>query len=325
MPASPASSKRSERVTGSVAVGLWCAFAAAALWWGRHTPPVPEQHAEQVEVAARKAAWIERDVKAWTSEHGDRLIPWDRAHGHLAIVIDDVGRELDAHNKLQALRHPLTFSVLPGSTYAAGAQLRLRDDPRRYREIWLHMPMEPIDGAQMHAGHEAEEEFMRTTDDPALLRAKLDRALARVPAAVGVNNHMGSKLTAEPAAMDVVAEQLAARDLLFLDSRTTAETVAADAAARAGVPVASRQVFLDHDPSPQAMQAALAEAVQRAKSEPIVAIGHPSPELAWVLEKGLEEAHAQGVGVYPLSVLIAHTHTPPAARTASVELPARQP
>lgn len=284
----------------------WVLVAATALWFGRETPAPPVEDEEAVAVAERKAAWIRRDVEAWRATHGDRSLPWAKAHGHLAIVIDDVGRELHAHAELQALRYPLTFSILPGSEFAAGAQLRLREDPRRYREIWLHMPMEPLDAAQMQRGDEAKESFMRVDDGPALWRAKLEAAYARVPAAIGVNNHMGSRLSADPAAMDVVAAWVAERELLFLDSRTTAESVAADAARRAGVLSGERQVFLDHDPDPAAMRASLREAIARAKSEPIVAIGHPSPQLAAVLEEGLEEAYAEGVGVYPLSEILAH-------------------
>src|SRR5690606_18838825 len=130
--------------------------------------------------------------------------------------------------------YPLTFSVLPGALYTPGAQLRLRADPRRYREIWLHLPMEPMDAAQMFEGAEAQEDFLRVADSPEQLRQKLLAAIERVPAAVGVNNHMGSRLSADPKAMNAVMEGLAPTGLAFLDSRTTPETVAAQAARAAG-------------------------------------------------------------------------------------------
>ena len=110
---------------------LWVAVVSAGLWWGRSTPEPPSVPDEAKAVEARKAKWIERDVETWRREFGDHRIPWNQAHGHLAIVIDDVGRELEAHAALQSLRYPLTFSILPGSVYAAGAQLRLREKPWR--------------------------------------------------------------------------------------------------------------------------------------------------------------------------------------------------
>ncbi len=73
----------------------------------------------------------------------------------------------------------------------------------------------------------------------------LDAALASVPGAVGVNNHMGSKATADAAFMDVLLDALGRRGLFFVDSRTTVLTVAASEAERLGVPYLARKVFLD--------------------------------------------------------------------------------
>lgn len=252
---------------------------------------------------------VVRDTKQWQREHGDQVLPWDQAQGHLAIVIDDVGRELHLFEQLLALRHPLTFSVLPGSVYAPGVQLRLRADRRRPREIMLHLPMEPVESAQMHDGAEALEIFLLRTDDPAMLRGKVEDALARVPAAVGVNNHMGSALTPDPSAMSEVMAVLRARPLFFLDSRTIGATQAETVARQQGVPTLPRDVFLDHDPSAAAIEAALDEAARRSRLGPVVAIAHPSAEVVEVLTRRLPQLHAEGVSVYPVSRLL----TAPAA------------
>lgn len=252
----------------------------------------------------RNADLLWRDAQAWQREHGDRSLPWDEAQGHLAIVIDDVGRELHLFEKLLGLRYRLTFSVLPGSIYAPGVQLRLRADRRRYREVMLHLPMEPASAAMMQEGHEHEERFLLHDDDAATLREKTRAALARVPAAVGVNNHMGSRLTRDPAAMAAVMEVLAGRGLFFVDSRTIGDTVAEDAARAAGLPTLRREVFLDHDPSAEAIDAALLEAARLSRGHPVVAIAHPSVEVVEVLERRLPELFAQGVVVYPVSRLL---------------------
>jgi polysaccharide deacetylase 2 family uncharacterized protein YibQ len=223
----------------------------------------------------------------------------------MAIVIDDVGRELVLHERLQALRFRLTFSVLPGARYAMGAQLRLMDDTRRPRDVLLHLPMEPSRAEAMHEGAEAQETFLRQIDDSPTLEQKTRAALDAVPYAIGVNNHMGSALTADTRAMAAVMRVLDERDVFFLDSRTTAETVAATAAREAGLPTLERAVFLDHDPSEAAVEAALRDAAARSRQQPIVVIAHPSGAVVDVLERELPRLHAEGVGVYPISELLA--------------------
>ncbi len=268
-------------------------------------PEPPAVTDEQAATMQRTTDLVVREAKAWQRDHGDQGLPWAEAEGHLAIVIDDVGRELHLFEQLHALRYPLTFSVLPGSIYALGVQLRLRGDARRPREIMLHLPMEPLDPAMMRVGPEAEEIFLEISDPPPVLRAKLEDALARVPAAVGVNNHMGSALTARREAMAEVMAVLHDRGLFFVDSRTIATTQAETAARETGVPTLPRDVFLDHDPTAAAIEAALDEAAQRSRLAPVVVIAHPSAEVVEVLGRRLPQLRAEGVAVYPVSRLLA--------------------
>jgi polysaccharide deacetylase 2 family uncharacterized protein YibQ len=172
--------------------------------------------------------------------------------------------------------------------------------------------MEPIDPAAM-GGTESREVFLLATDTPEQLQRKLTDALARVPAAVGVNNHMGSRLTAEAAAMAAIMPVLRERELYFLDSRTNPETVAATAAQQAGVPTISRKVFLDHQPGRENIRAALAEAATFAREQPTVAIAHPSIELVEVLLEDLPKLHAAGVAIYPVSRVLVGSRSPLAA------------
>ncbi|MBL4686957.1 MAG: divergent polysaccharide deacetylase family protein, partial [Nannocystaceae bacterium] len=216
--------------------------------------------------------------RVWRRERGDLSIPWDEAQGHLAIVIDDVGRELHVFEQLLSLRFPLTFAVLPGSVFTSGVQVRLQADRRRHREVLLHLPMEPQDAALMRSDAELRETFLQITDDAQTLQRKTQAALAAVPIAIGVNNHMGSRLTTDRGAMDAVMSELARRRVFFLDSRTTADTVAMEAATAAQVPTGSRHVFLDHEPGVAAIAHALALAAERASREPTIAIAHPTPE-----------------------------------------------
>jgi polysaccharide deacetylase 2 family uncharacterized protein YibQ len=283
---------------------LWIAAAAALLWFAPRPPGPPDPTEEELAATQRGTALVLRNVTEWQEEYGDRGLPWDEAEGHLAIVIDDVGRELHVFEKLTSVRYRLTFGVLPGADYSAGVQLRLNDDRRRYREILLHMPMEPLERARMFDVVESSEVFLLRSDSPEQLRAKLEDALQRVPTAVGINNHMGSALSADPDAMNAIMPVLAERKLFLLDSRTTASTAAEDAAREHQVPVLVRHVFLDNEVTEEAIARQLDRAAEMSLEHPVVAIGHPSVELHAVLERDLDTLYERKIVVYPLSWLL---------------------
>jgi hypothetical protein len=283
----------------------WWMLAAASFWLAPAPPLAPLARSEDEAIFQRQLDETVARTRRWQDSRGDLTIPWDQARGHLAIVIDDIGRELHYFDQLLALRFPLTFSVVPGGVYAVGAQLRLRSDRRRPREILLHLPSEPLDAAKMTDGPEAREQFLRVDATADQLGAALRAALERVPVAVGVNNHMGSRLTADRAAMDALMPELRARGLFFLDSRTTAHSQGLAAADAAGVPALGRDVFLDHDPRPDAILAQLQQAAARAREAPTVVIAHPSQEVVEALRAELPRLYRDGIGVYPLREILA--------------------
>lgn len=288
-----------------VSLALWCVAAGGLFLAAPRPPEPPGTTAEEEAIFQRTVDQTVEKTRRWQAERGDWTIPWDEAEGHMAILIDDVGRELHLLGQLQALRYQLSFSVLPGAVYAPGAQLRLRADRRRHRDVLLHLPCEPKDQAKMLAGPDAGESFLRVGDSPEALRGALEDALRRVPGAVGVNNHMGSRLTADRAAMDALMPVLRDRGLFFLDSWTTPDSQGQAAAAAAGVKTVGRDIFLDHDPEPAAILAQLAEAARRARDRPVVVLAHPSQALVDVLKEGLPRLHDEGIGVYPVREILA--------------------
>lgn len=215
----------------------------------------------------------------------------------LAIVIDDLGMQPKRLAHIAGLPGPLTFAFLPYGVELAGQVQAAR---ARGHEIIVHLPMEPLN-------HEDPGPNALVTG---LERNEIDRrlhwSLERFGGYVGVNNHMGSKYTRDAQAMAPVIAELKARGLLFLDSRTVPDSVAADAARQAGVPTASRDVFLDFDQAPDRVRAELdrAEALARQRGA-AVAIGHPHESTLAVLAERLPGMLARGIVLVPISAIVA--------------------
>lgn len=214
----------------------------------------------------------------------------------IAIVIDDMGLDRKRSDKVQALPGPLTLAWLP---YAHALPQQTAQARAAGHELIVHMPMEPSGNAD--PGPDALLTALGETE----LRRRLARHLAAFDGFVGINNHMGSRFTADQRGMAVVLSELAGRGLLFLDSRTTADSAAGPLAAHYHVPMLARDVFLDHQQSPQAVAAALAkvEEIARRKGSAI-AIGHPHDVTTAALAAWLPTLEAKGFQLVPLTALL---------------------
>ncbi|MGA8873177.1 MAG: divergent polysaccharide deacetylase family protein [Candidatus Acidiferrales bacterium] len=217
----------------------------------------------------------------------------------LAIVIDDLGRDPSAAASVLALPFPLTASVLPNLQYSAEVADRAY---RRGDHVMLHLPME----AESHSGAAQPEAVeLRVGMSADQVRSILASMLATVPHATGVNNHEGSRATADPALMNALMPAIRARGLYFIDSRTTAATVAYNAAESAGVPTASRKVFLDDTPTREAVLAQLDLAARDARRDgSAIAIGHPHPATIAALAEELPRLKAEGIQLVFASELV---------------------
>lgn len=215
----------------------------------------------------------------------------------LAIIIDDLGYDRSAADAILALNFPLTVSVLPhlplSSEVAEEAQ-------HRGDQVMLHLPMESeADGAK------PEDIELRVGMNAAQVNETLAGMLETVPYAVGVNNHQGSRATADPALMQALMPALRQRGLFFIDSRTDAKTVAYDTAERNGVRAASRKVFLDDVASRQAILKQLELAARDARRDGFtIAIGHPRPATIAALSDGVPRLEANGIHLVFASQLV---------------------
>ncbi|MCS6878661.1 MAG: divergent polysaccharide deacetylase family protein [Geminicoccaceae bacterium] len=212
------------------------------------------------------------------------------------MILDDLGLDTEATRRAIRLPAPLTLSFLP---YGRDTPALAREARAAGHEVFVHLPMEPRGGEDpgpmaLLFGLPREE-----------LRRRLLWAIGRVPGAVGANNHMGSRLTADARAMAEVMSELARLSLTFVDSMTTPASLAGAIARANGVPAIARDLFLDHDPAPASIRARLAEAERIARTfGTAVAIGHPRATTLAALAEWLPSLAARGVGIAPATTVV---------------------
>lgn len=215
----------------------------------------------------------------------------------LAIIIDDLGADLAPAATIFSLHYPLTLSILPNHPHSADIAEQAR---HRGYQVMLHLPMQSL------ANETPEPEELRTGMSSAEVSKTLTEMLQTVPHVSGVNNHQGSLVTSDPRMMAELMPLLRQRNLFFIDSRTTAATVAYEAAQTAGVPSAFRNVpFLDDVRDVSAIRKQLELAIRDAKERGEgLAIGHPHPETLRALAEVLPQVEARGVHLVYASDLV---------------------
>jgi len=222
----------------------------------------------------------------------------------LAIIVDDLGYDPSAARSVFSIPARVSVAVLPNLPESSAIA---EEAHRRGIEVLLHLPMESVGGED-----KAEKIELHVGEPAAEVRQEMDQMLATVPYAAGVNNHQGSRATTDAALMAALAAALAARGLFFIDSRTSPGSRALDAARRAGVPAAARNVFLDDDEQPAAIRRQLEHAERLAREQGMcVAIGHPHAATLDVLSEMLPEVEARGVRLVSASEI---ARANPAAR-----------
>lgn len=213
------------------------------------------------------------------------------------IIIDDIGYDSPLAEKFLALDVPLTFSILPFSPHrekiiaAAG---------EKDVEIMLHLPMEPEQYPQTDPGPGA----LLTSMSPDDLIRQLKEDIDSVPGAVGVNNHMGSKMTTVSSQMYQILSILKRDGLFFIDSRTTVNTLCKPSARLLQVPFAERDIFLDHLTTAAFVRQQIEKLIETSKQEGrAIGIGHPHDVTYEVLREMLPELKRQ-VRLVPASQLV---------------------
>ncbi|ANC83975.1 divergent polysaccharide deacetylase family protein [Pseudomonas aeruginosa] len=212
---------------------------------------------------------------------------------YMSIIIDDLGQSPERDSRTLALPGPVTMAIMPDTPHATDFA---RQAHKAGKTVILHMPMDPATGPYAwHPGIAIEE-----------LARRLDAALVKVPYAAGINNHMGSRMTAQREPMAWLMGELQRRHLFFVDSRTSAATVAAAEAQAHDVAHVSRDVFLDDVRTPEAIDAQLQQGIALARKHgSAVLIGHPYPQTLAVLESQIPRLKQLGIELVTLPQMIA--------------------
>jgi len=216
----------------------------------------------------------------------------------IAIVIDDLGGEGEISQELLQWNFPITFSILP---FTAHAKSLASEAHQRGNEVILHLPMEPYGYPKTKPGkgvllHDMNQET---------LRRQLLQDIEEVPHIQGVSNHMGSRLMEDPGRLKIILSELKKRDLFFLDSRTSPQTVGLQTARSLGLKAGERSVFLDHSQGEEAVKRSLEKLIRVALSTgKAIGIGHPHASTIKSLKEMIPKIQEKGIEIVPVSALL---------------------
>ncbi|CAM4288986.1 divergent polysaccharide deacetylase family protein [Paenibacillus xylanexedens] len=189
-------------------------------------------------------------------------------HKRLAIIIDDVGNDMKGTAEILAMPVKLTVAVMPFLPTTKKDAIAAHE---KGMDVIVHMPMEPKKGRPEWLGPGAITSNL--TDEE--VRSRVEKAIDDVPHAIGMNNHMGSKITSDKRIMSIVLDVCKERGLFFVDSRTNFRTVVGELAISKNMPPVGNDIFLDDQNSKQHIRKQLDMAAQRAIDKDIcVVIGH---------------------------------------------------
>lgn len=215
----------------------------------------------------------------------------------IALIIDDMGLDIKHTRQAMDLPGPLTMSFMP---YAQNLSEQTAYAISKGHELMLHMPMEP-ENQKLNAGPKV----LKVSLTPEQAIETINADLDSFHGYVGVNNHMGSKMTQDRPGMARLMTVLKERGLLFVDSKTIGSSVAADEARKANIPYAVRHVFIDDDEKDAAIAGSLEKTEQYAlKHGFAVAIAHPRKETVAMLQSWLPTLKEKGIELVPVSSIV---------------------
>jgi polysaccharide deacetylase 2 family uncharacterized protein YibQ len=215
----------------------------------------------------------------------------------IALIVDDIGYDRAVVKKFLSLNLPITFSILPKSPFTKSI---IKEARKKHVEIMLHQPMEPFEYPRINPGPGT----LLTNMTPDELVQQLIQNLEEMPFVSGINNHMGSKMTASASQMRQIFSVLKQRKLFFVDSRTTEKTICRPSAGLLQIPFGERDIFVDHFQESDFIKKQLYELVRIATTHgDAIGIAHPYTKTYQVLKSALPDLK-QKVRFVPVSEVV---------------------
>jgi polysaccharide deacetylase 2 family uncharacterized protein YibQ len=229
-----------------------------------------------------------------------RLIPdstLTRYAGKIAIIIDDFGYSTsDVVNSLLSLDIPLTYSIIPGLKFSKALAERLH---KAGKPILIHMPMQALERQVEKDGYSLLLDLNEKE-----VRERVRKAIAAVPHARGMNNHMGSAATVSDSLLAPVFDELDKAGLFFIDSRTNPNTRAFKLAKKMGLEAEINDVFLDSEESWDHVQQKMWQLADLAAARgSAIAIGHPHRYTLQALQEIAPQLIQRGFQFVPVQEL----------------------
>jgi len=230
----------------------------------------------------------------------------------IAIIIDDIGYHYEHGKRSINLPGAVTLAVIP---FTPNATRLANLAHKQGKELMLHAPMSNINGTPMEPGALTEDMNRET------FLSRLRESLNSVPHIQGLNNHMGSLLTQQAPAMSWLMGELKAQQLYFVDSRTSADSVAWQSARNQALPTLKRDIFLDHERNEIFIEQQFQRLLRIATSQgQAVGIGHPYPETLTYLTKAIPELKLLNIELVSISALLTNSKPKPPQQAAPIPL-----
>jgi len=215
----------------------------------------------------------------------------------ISFIIDDLGYEKEIAQKIIELDFPVTLSILP---FLQNSEYIAEEGNKNNQEIMLHLPMEP-NNSNIDPGPGAIKSYMSEEE----IRQTVRSSIFDFPYVIGVNNHMGSKITENREIMKIILEEIRRYNLFFIDSMTSKNSIAYKLAQEMGVKTAVRSVFLDNKNDMEYIKKQISEAREIAlKDGEAIAIGHSRINTFYVLKRMVPELIKTGIEIVPASQLV---------------------
>lgn len=215
----------------------------------------------------------------------------------VAIIIDDLGYQMEIAERIMNLDYPITVSILPFLPYSSTVAQMARE---KNKTVLLHLPMEPHN-SNVNPGKGAIFSTMKEEE----IRNKMTANFLEIPDIDGINNHMGSKVTENREIMEIVLSEIKERNIFYVDSVTSPYTVGYELSREMGIKTAYRSVFLDNEQEIEYIRSQLQLLKNYAiKNGNAIAIGHPYCNTVDVLYEAKNVLRAEGIEIVRLEELL---------------------